>query len=267
MADVIIPESVPCQFDAKGWVPCKKPSDNGWCSEHEKAKCSSCGKKAVRSCDAQMGGLMCGSPLCGTCEHGRDGTHITKEVADEIRRQKREEEEALVASRTSPEQRMNKELGVPATLFELLKGDWRSAGYELRKVYFLELKHNLMGFFPAVFSSDTKRLIITSDLTLMERVWRKLEPRKATLHEVIAYVNQVRELLYIEPKNQEQREECKPRKLLSSEEFNNLVKTEEEPFMWMPGLIGGESLERKTFLHHLTEQARKLGPAFRSAAE
>jgi hypothetical protein len=88
MADVKMPESTPCQFDAKGWAPCKKPSDNGWCSEHEGLKCSSCGGQAVTNCDAQIFGLACGEPLCADCTHSYigDATHVTKAVAEELRK-------------------------------------------------------------------------------------------------------------------------------------------------------------------------------------
>src|SRR4051812_43105570 len=91
MADVKMPESVPCKFDAKGWAPCKKPSTNGFCSKHEKEKCVSCGEQALRSCDAGMGGLSCGSSLCDTCKHSmEDSTHVVKEVYDVQVREQRE---------------------------------------------------------------------------------------------------------------------------------------------------------------------------------
>lgn len=143
MADVKMPESIPCQFDKGGWAPCRKPSTNGWCSKHEKAKCISCGRQAHRPCDEGMGGLSCGALLCKTCEHGPDGTHITREVAEANRRRERAEEEATKASRTSKEQRMHAELDVPLNRLELLKGD--KSAWEIREYYFLQLEHGLMG--------------------------------------------------------------------------------------------------------------------------
>lgn len=265
MADVNMPEFTLCQFDAKGWAPCKKSSDNGWCTEHEGLECRSCGEQAVTSCDAQMGGLVCGAPLCVSCEHGESGSHITKKVADENRRAEREEREARVASRTSSVQRMNEELSVPATLFELLKGDWRDEGYEFRRVYFLELKHSLMSFFPAIFSSDKKRIIFATDLQLLENVWQMLEPREATLRGELAYVNEELGIAYFETERPEERENREPGRLLTAIEFSGVVETSEEPFQWAFGLIGGRIFRQDDFAQYLVAQASTLDPTFTSA--
>ena len=266
MADVKMPKSIPCRFNTNGWAPqCKKPSDNGWCSQHEGLECRSCGEQAVKSCDAQMGGLGCGAPLCSTCEHGESGGHVTKQVAEENRRKEKEEREALIASRTSPVRRMNEE-GVPANLFELLKGDWREDGYELRKVYFLELEHGLMGFFPAILSSDDKRIVFTDNLRLLEKVWQTLEPRKAKLREKTAYISESAGILFIDTESPKEREESVPRKLLTETEFHNLVSSEEEPFRWARGLSGGRISRQEDFLQHLATQASDLDPSFASAA-
>lgn len=266
MADVKMPESIPCQFDARGWAPCKKPSTNGWCSKHEQLKCGSCGKQAVTSCDAQMGGLACGTPLCADCTHSYDGDggHVTKEVAAEHRRKKEEEKAARVASRTSPVQRMNEELGVPDTLFELLKGDWQKE-YRIVPVYFLELSHGVMGFFPAVFSSDTKRIIFTTDLRLLERVWQTLEPRHPKLRSQLAYVNEKLGIAYMEPESPSMRGNQEPHKFLTVAEFDDLVKTEERPFQWAFGLIGGRKFGKEHFSLLLAREASELDPSFRSA--
>lgn len=267
MADVKMPKSTPCQFDARGWAPCKKPSDNGWCSKHEGLKCTSCGKQAVRSCDAQMGGLACGASLCADCTHSYagDGGHVTKEVADEQLRKESEERAVRVASRTSPIQRMNEKLGVPATLFELLKGNWQKE-YELKMLYFLELSHGLLGFFPAVFSSDGNRIVVTTDLRLLERVWGMLEPRHAKLRKVLAYVNERLNIAYLETELPSDRENREPCKLLTAAEFDGLVKTEEWPFRWAFGLIGGTARpDKEHFLRSLVGQAFEFDRSFTSA--
>ena len=267
MADVEMSDSVPCKFDEKGWSPCKKPSTNGWCSKHEKLKCCSCGKKAVKSCDTGMGGLLCGVPLCSDCEHDQDsGDHVIKEVADENRRKEKEEKEARVASRDSSVQRMNEELGVPATLFELLKGDWRAEGYELKKVYFLHLKHGLMGFFPAIFSSDESRIIFTTDLNLLEKVWQTLKFKRASLEENLAYVNEKHGIVYLEASYPEERERREPEKLLTIEEFENLEKENEmeKVFRWAFGLMGSGLISQDSFQKDLVKQAVTLKPTFKS---
>ena len=48
------------------WVgPCNNEMP---CTKHQDMKCS-CGAPAVRECDETMGPMVCGSPLCGNCEH------------------------------------------------------------------------------------------------------------------------------------------------------------------------------------------------------
>ena len=70
MADVKMPKSQPCQFD-RGWAGrCGKPTDNGWCTEHEAVTCVVCGNHAVRECDYTGSmPLVCGAKLCADCEH------------------------------------------------------------------------------------------------------------------------------------------------------------------------------------------------------
>lgn len=262
MTSVTIPESIPCQFDARGWAPCKKPSDNGWCAIHEGLKCVSCGDKAIGSCDVGMGGLCCGAPLCATCEHSSSEVHITKEAAEENRRKANEEVEARIASRTNPERRMNQELGVPLTLFELLKKDWRAEGYQIKKVYYLELKHGLMGFFPAIFCAD-KEIVFTTDLSILEKVWKSLPPKYATLREHVAYVDEIRGIAYLDAQPAE-RETQEPFKLLTNDWLNTLVDTEDKPFKWAFGLIGAQDIREDTFFENLSAQAYKLDPTFAS---
>jgi len=58
-----------CKFD-NGWGRhCNQEAGaSGFCEEHNKLKCVSCGKQATKSCD-QTGGLVCGAPLCPDCVH------------------------------------------------------------------------------------------------------------------------------------------------------------------------------------------------------
>jgi hypothetical protein len=57
----------------------------GYCIEHLR-QCGGCGAQAVTECDAQVGGLMCGVPVCKTCCHSErmfDGKHGPREAAQE----------------------------------------------------------------------------------------------------------------------------------------------------------------------------------------
>ncbi len=92
MATVKPLPSIPCQFD-KAWVgKCKTPSDNGWCSKHEKLKCVSCSSKATRSCEVGLS-LTCGCALCGECKHtlsDKGPSHVTGTVYREMMRKENE---------------------------------------------------------------------------------------------------------------------------------------------------------------------------------
>lgn len=58
-----------CKFSL-AWIGlCKKPADeSGFCEEHRKEKCCSCGEQATQQCSETMG-FVCGFPLCDNCEH------------------------------------------------------------------------------------------------------------------------------------------------------------------------------------------------------
>lgn len=268
MADVVMPRSVPCRFDEKGWHPCKKPSTNGWCSKHEGLKCSNCRKRAVTRCDAEMGGLMCGCVLCAICEHNSESgrrTHITKRTADRRRENARREKATRIASRTNPDRRMDKRLDVPVNLFELMKGDWKADGFVSGLVYCLELRHGLMGFFPAIFSAGKKRIVFVTDLQLLERVWVMLDPCEARINEVRAYIHPDKALFYVHKVGINQEEEV-PRRLLTENEFDKLAgqRRKKVPFEWAPGLLGGRSTERGSYLADLCHQAKQLDPRFKT---
>ena len=250
MADIVMPHSVPCQFE-ESWVgTCKKPSTNGWCSKHEALKCCSCGKKAVRDCE-HTSSLVCGAPLCATCHHSLTGDeHITKEVYDHQVVARRKEKEAKETSRTSRVQRLNTN-GLPANAFELVKGDWKVAGYKLEQCYFLQLTHGLMAFFPAIVESD-KHIVITIDRSLLAEVWKLLEPRGSKIGSVICYVNAEKGIAYPFVKDQDEQEKAVPEKLLDRRGFDKLIAEFEEPFRWAPGLIGGRYIDKEEFLEFIT---------------
>lgn len=58
-----------CGFDI-AWVGrCKESADStGFCADHQTRKCT-CGKQAVRECEATIGAFVCGHLTCGKCRH------------------------------------------------------------------------------------------------------------------------------------------------------------------------------------------------------
>jgi hypothetical protein len=56
-----------CKFRIAWRGPCNEPANKaGYCPEHAKKRCH-CGAQATRSCDDTYG-LVCGLPLCDTCQ-------------------------------------------------------------------------------------------------------------------------------------------------------------------------------------------------------
>jgi hypothetical protein len=63
-----------CQFE-NAWVgQCPEPAELGerYCAKHLHLNCASCGEQATHTCDATLGGLTCGAPVCDNCEHELD---------------------------------------------------------------------------------------------------------------------------------------------------------------------------------------------------
>lgn len=236
MADVNMPDSKPCEFDKAWQGKCRKPSTNGWCSEHEDLKCVSCGERAVKECD-HTGSFVCGANLCASCQHSRSG-HVTKAVAEAEWKKEDEERKATEASRTSSVQRMDEELGVPLNRFELLKR--MPAGFEIKEYYYLQLDHSLWGFFPAIFV-DSKRVVITTDVELAKEVWGTMTPRKSKLSHNLGHVNEELGVVYpILSDDQYSKEDSKPCQLLGRAEFEELLVANHHPFRWAPGLLGDD---------------------------
>lgn len=244
MADIKMPESIPCQWDQPWLGKCGKPSDNGWCSEHEDESCASCGDNATHGCGHAMS-LVCGAPLCDDCVHSKN-THVTKEVERKIQEEEQRKEAEIIASRTSDTQRIHEKLKVPANLFELKKKDY--SDYQLQHCYIMHLDHTVMGFFPAL-RVKTKEMLVITDKKLVKDAWKQLQPRRSDVLKKHAFVNEKRGVLYIDTSNIElmREEESEPISLLTREEFEAMVKSDDKPFRWARGLIGGE-MNEESFL-------------------
>lgn len=253
MADIKIPKSVPCLFEVSWVGRCNNPSTNGWCSKHENLKCCSCGAKATQDCD-HTSSLVCGAPLCKTCHHSLAGDgHVTGAVYKEQTDKRKQEEDAIEQSRTNSEQRLDGE-GNPANLFELLKKDPKEQGYRLEKVFYLQLTHGLMAFFPAVIDAE-KRVIACLDRNLLVEVWKTLEPRASKMDSQICYVNEQKGIAYPNVDEQYEQERLKPEKIFTRNEYEGIQKKIPGAITWAPGLIGGQCFEAVHFSAYVDRMA------------
>ena len=253
MATVEMPQTKPCQFGLPWRGACGKPTDNGWCTEHEHLECVSCGRRAVRQCEDAIS-LVCGANLCNDCVHNPDGPgHVTRRVAKATVQHTLADERAKVASRTSSVQRVD-DSGLPLNLFEFRKNP--PEGFEIKDIYYLELEHGLMGFFPAIIRK-TKQMILTADCDLLIRLWSMLSVRKSKVGQVQGYVNLRLDLVYLIPnEGQVNQEESRPHPHLSVQKFDAIIAQDPNPFTWAPGLVGND-MSPADFHETIEEVARQ----------
>jgi hypothetical protein len=209
--------------------------------------------------------------------------------------QRRNEEMMRRESRLSSERRIDPQTGVPLNLFELLKSDPAEIGFLKTDVYLLELRHRLMGFFPAVFSAGDRRIVIVTNLELLESVWRMLEPRSANIIRHSAFVHQEKPFAYIckDQDSDDDREREAPKQLLTRDELAIIAAIAEasksergtlsildvvdssseqiydvqNPLRWAHGLISGHDLMEEDYFRGLENQAMRLSPTFRGRSD
>lgn len=66
---------------------CKNQVDSGdYCQKHKSLLCKNCGGQATHCCRAGTFGVVCGSPLCDGCVHGKiedkDGIFISDHIKE-----------------------------------------------------------------------------------------------------------------------------------------------------------------------------------------
>jgi hypothetical protein len=170
---------------------------------------------------------------------------VTGKVYNEQTKREVREQEALEQSKTSPEQRLNEE-GNPANLFELLKKDPKEQGYRLEKVFYVQLDHGLMGFFPAVIDSQ-KRVVVCLDRDLLVNIWKTLDARESKMSSQSFYVNEQKGIAYADVSYQFEKERSKPEKILTRNEYATILEKEPDAIAWAPGLFGGKDIDRDDF--------------------
>jgi len=144
----------------------------------------------------------------------------------------------------------------PANLSVLLESK-NQEDYRIEYVYYLQLKHSLIGFFPALIKEvDQSRIVLTTNKDLLEKVWRKLSPRKSEIRMSEYYIHNeepIGYMLYYYKGN----DASLPKKLLTEKEFLSLIEKNDNPFEWAPGLVG-EDMTEEEFLKTLENAIKKV---------
>jgi hypothetical protein len=128
--------------------------------------------------------------------------------------------------------------GLPRNLKEILAGDRK--GWTSKTCWALEISHGLMGFFPAIVKAS-KIMVLVSDMPLIFRVWRSLEPKESKLIARECIVNDVGTVAYFMMVSSDyDKEHSLPQKLFSVAEINELFAKNASAFGWAPGLFGAD---------------------------
>lgn len=125
-------------------------------------------------------------------------------------------------------------------------------GWQLVYGGFLELKHGLMGFFPAIVA-ETQEPVICIDSELLDRVEAMLSDRKRIRGEVLMLVHPEQGIGFDLESNPEVG--AKPRRILTQAQFDCLTADGANPFKWAPGLVSND-MSRDEFADTL-DVARK----------
>jgi hypothetical protein len=112
------------------------------------------------------------------------------------------------------------------------------AGYQLVYGHFLELKHGLMGFFPARVKG-TKEVVLCVDETVLAEVEALLSKRERKRGRILLLANLVQAKGF--NLTNDPNENISPMYILTQDEFVRLVKEKgSDAFEWAPGLVGND---------------------------
>lgn len=126
---------------------------------------------------------------------------------------------------------------VPGTLGELLGKDL--SGWQIGQAHFLELKHGLMGMFPAILNDEDAEsdgeIVLVLDKRLLALVWEHIEHAHAKVSTSLVVANPELGLAF--SLERPDPATTKPLRLFSAGELAKLCETV-KPFRWAPGLFG-----------------------------
>ena len=117
-------------------------------------------------------------------------------------------------------------------------------GYRLAVCHYVELRHDLMGFFPAI-NPKTRRMIVASDRELMFRIWKTLPTCESKIGMFVCYVNYQKGVAFQWADEVWKQETSRPMQLVTRNQFAGLKRPPR--FAWAPGLLSFRSYTPKEF--------------------
>lgn len=122
------------------------------------------------------------------------------------------------------------------TLEEVVTGD--QAGFELRFCYYLQIKHGLMGFFPAIIT-ETEKIVLVLDSDLIAPIWGSLDPKRSEVVKGLFYVNkQTGAAFSMSGEAWKELFSFESWQILSRSEFERITANGARPFCWVAGILG-----------------------------
>jgi hypothetical protein len=115
------------------------------------------------------------------------------------------------------------------------------SGYRIMRAHFLELKHNLWGFFRAIYNDgECTTLVICTDLRVLAAVAERLPKRKFSRADLLMLVNSEGNSGFAlnSPMNGPGVED-EPWPIMTAGKLAELTDDRDTTFSWQPGLSGG----------------------------
>ena len=132
------------------------------------------------------------------------------------------------------------------------------AKFKESKAYVVLLSHGLCGDFPALVK-DTGNVVVCLGIELMTDVIKLLSQRSFEIKEITLMIRE--DESYGFTKDHWSGEEVEALYILSKNQFDELVRKDDKPFKWAPGLVGRDTTAEEfadTLLSALKKHKEKV---------
>ncbi len=106
-------------------------------------------------------------------------------------------------------------------------------GWQIKKAFYMELKHSLMGFFPLI-EEKTKKIIICINRNDLEKIWNILKPKKVLVQPHQFMINEEEKLCIPLESHAGNEADSNNFLLITNDITKHLKKTK---FIYTPGLL------------------------------